>query len=154
MARVHAEATATISAPQQTVYDIIANYRDSHPLILPESNFSDLQVEEGGVGEGTIIRFAVHVGGNTTRYRMRVEEPQPGRVLVERDFDSDTRTTFTVDPSGSGKSNVKIETEWTASGGIKGLVERIAAPGMLRKVYEAELRKLEEVASTKAGLSG
>lgn len=146
MSHIHAEASATIDADPGLVYDILADYKEGHQLVLPEEYFSDLVVEEGGEGEGTVISFDIKVGGNTTSYKMRVEEPQPGRVLVERDLNSDTRTTFTVDPVGNKQSRVKIETDWTGSGGVKGLVERIAAPGMLRKVYEAELRKLEEVA--------
>src|SRR5687768_12172246 len=148
MSRVHAEATATINAEPELVYNIIADYKDGHPRILPEEYFSDLRVEEGGQGEGTVITFDMKVAGNMTSYRMRVEEPQPGRVLVERDLNSDTKTTFTVSPVGRGKSLVKIEIDWMGSGGLKVLIERVAAPGMLRKVYEAELRKLEDVATS------
>src|SRR5215211_352303 len=98
MARIHAEAAATISAEPEVVYNIIADYENRHPLILPEEYFSDLRVEEGGQGEGTVITFNMKVGGSRTSYKMRVEEPQPGRVLVERDLNSDTATTFTVTP--------------------------------------------------------
>ena len=145
MSRVHAEASAIIDAEPQVVYDILADYHEGHPHILPEEYFSDLKVEEGGQGEGTVISFTIKVAGNKTSYRMRIEEPQPGRVLVERDLNSDTSTTFTVSPSESEQSLVKIETDWTASPGIKGIIERLAAPRMLRKVYAAELQKLEEV---------
>jgi hypothetical protein len=42
---------------------------------------------------------------------MRVEEPQPGRVLTESDQLSWAVTTFTVIPEGPG-CRVRIETRW------------------------------------------
>jgi hypothetical protein len=149
MARMHAEASAVIKAKPDVVYSTIADYKDGHPRILPEKYFSDLRVEEGGVGAGTVISFSMKVGGSETKYRARIEEPEPGRVLVESSLNSDTTTTFTVAPAEGGKSLVKIATDWTGSSGIKGLIEKAAAPGMLRKVYEEELRKLEEVAASR-----
>ncbi|HYO48706.1 MAG TPA: SRPBCC family protein [Chloroflexia bacterium] len=149
MARMHAEASAVINAGPDVVYNIIADYENGHPRILPEKYFSNLQIEEGGVGAGTVISFSMKVGGSETTYRARIEEPEPGRVLVEKGLNSDTTTTFTVTPAEGGKSLVKIATDWTGSSGIKGLIERAAAPGMLRKVYEEELRKLEEVTASR-----
>ena len=152
MARIHAEASAQINASPEAVYKIISDYHAGHPRILPEKYFSNLRVEEGGTGAGTVITFTTTVGGTSSKFRMRVEEPEPGRVLVERDLEKDVVTTFTITPAESGKSLVKIETDYAASPGIRGLVERLASPGMLRKVYEAELHKLDEVvASGKQG---
>jgi len=145
MARVHAEASATIDASPEAIYKIISDYKEGHPRILPEKNFSDLRVEEGGVGAGTVISFTTKAAGTETKYRMKVEEPEPGRVLVERDLVGDVVTTFTVTPVEGGKSLVKIATDYTASGGLKGFVERLASPGVLRKIYEAELKQLAEV---------
>jgi hypothetical protein len=146
MAQAHAEASATVGASPEVVYGIISDYEHGHPRILPEANFRDLRVEEGGVGAGTVISFVARIGGGERTFRGRVEEPEPGRVLVERYFDSNTVTTFTVTPEGNGRSQVKITTDWTVAPGLRGQVEKMLAPGALRKVYEAELRKLNEVA--------
>jgi hypothetical protein len=149
MAKVQVEESATIDAAPGKVYGIIADYREGHPRILPGEYFSDLVVVAGGVGAGTVITFTQKAAGRETKYRMRVEEPEPGRVLVERDLKpgSDITTTFTVAPADGGKSRVTISTEWTASKGIRGLVERLGAPGILRTIYREELRKLQEVAT-------
>ena len=149
MARMHVEASAVIDASPDVVYNTIADYKEGHPRISPKKYFSDLRIDEGGVGAGTVISFSMKVGGSETTYRARIEEPEPGRVLVESGLNSDTTTTFTVTPAEGGKSLVKITTDWTGSSGIKGLIEKMAAPGMLRKVYEEELRKLEEVAASR-----
>ncbi len=154
MPRVHVEASATVDAKPEVVYGILSDYNNGHPRILPDENFSNLRVEQGGVGEGTVISFVSKVGGAARNFRMRIEEPEPGRILIERDLASDTVTTFTVSPVGDGHSLVKIATDWSASPGISGLVEKIVAPAMLRKVYEAELRKLEVVATSQVGREG
>jgi hypothetical protein len=132
-----------IDAPAELVYRIIADYRQHHPNILP-SAFSDFVVEQGGVGEGTVIRFAVTTGGRKQRFHQRIEEPEPGRVLQEVDVDGDVVTTFTVTPQGE-RSHVRMETTWTSSG-LRGLVERFLAPMLLKPVYDQELGKLQEYA--------
>src|SRR4029078_5751870 len=96
--------------------------------ILPEKNFSDLRVEEGGVGAGTVISFTTKAAGTETKYRMKVEEPEPGGVLVERDLVGDVVTTFTITPAEGGKSLVKIETDYTARGGLQGCVGEVSSP--------------------------
>ena len=74
--------SARIPAPSGRIYGIIADYRNGHPHILPPA-FSNLEVEQGGVGAGTIIRFNVRALGRTQLFRSVVTEPEPGRVLVE-----------------------------------------------------------------------
>jgi hypothetical protein len=145
MARIHAEASAVINAPPEEVYGIIADYRNGHPHILPEENFKDLKVVEGGRGEGTIITFRTITGRVDRAYRMVVSEPEPGRVLKESDTSSSVVTTFTVTPAdGGSRSRVQIITEWDSAGGLRGLAERTFAPRMLQPVYEKELKKLAE----------
>jgi Polyketide cyclase / dehydrase and lipid transport len=119
-------ATAHIDATPQRVYDIIADYRHGHPSILPDQ-FRNLTVEQGGVGDGTVIRFDVHVFGRTPHFRAIVTEPQPGRALVERNVEpAPSTTTFTVVPDGTaGDTRVTITTELsTEHTGILGVIER------------------------------
>ena len=90
-------ASANIPAPPQRAYSILANYRDEHPRILPPQ-FSNLAVEKGGIGAGTVIRFNMRVFGRKRSFRAAVTEPEPGRVLVETDLDTNRAvTTFIVD---------------------------------------------------------
>jgi hypothetical protein len=143
MSEISVSARGDIGAPADRVYRILSDYRQHHPHILPTA-FSGFTVEQGGVGEGTVIRFQVSLGGRTESYHQRVTEPEPGRVLREADVDGNRVTTFTVTPNGAG-CEVHIETAWS-SGGIRGLVERLAAPRLLRPLYADELSRLDRYA--------
>ena len=77
MPTVYASADGTVAAPPGRVYAILVDYRQHHPRILPPA-FSDLTVEQGGVGAGTIIRFRLKVGGHTRAYHQRVASRNPG----------------------------------------------------------------------------
>jgi hypothetical protein len=152
MPRLHAESSATINATAERVYAIIADYRNTHPLILPKENFRDLKVEQGGKGAGTIISFVLRSGGVERHYRMKVSEPKPG-VIVEQDLSSSLCTTFTVAPSDGGKaSHVTIATEWDQSKGIMGIVERLLYPSGMRTIYKKELAQLATVASESSSI--
>lgn len=123
----------------------VSAYCNHHPHIVPK-NFSDLQVEQGGYGAGTIITFRVKVGGLTRSMRQQITEPEPGRVLVEATIGRDEATTFTVTPRGTG-CTVQIATRFAASKGLEGLVERLMAPRLLRPLYYQELDTLSRYAA-------
>jgi hypothetical protein len=135
-------AEARVNAPAQRVYDMIADYRNGHPRIIPPKYFTSLDVEEGGVGDGTVIRFTMRVLGSERTARARVTEPQPGRVLVETELTTGLVTTFTVAPVGTGAADVKIETKMPQGSGIRGTVERWVAKAMLPRIYRDELALL------------
>jgi hypothetical protein len=145
--RIHAEGI--INASTQAVYDIIADYRTSHPEIVPRPYFQGIQVESGGVGAGTVIAVTMRVLGTTSVMRQRVSEPEPGRVLVESNLDGTLDTTFTVAPvSGSEdrQSKVSITTLMQAHAGVRGAVERWLVPRILQPAYQKELQLLQAVA--------
>jgi len=144
VAEISIEAEGYIAAPAARVYRILADYRQHHPRILPPA-FSGFTVEQGGVGEGTVIRFQVTTGGRTQALHQRVTEPEPGRILREADIDGEVATTFTVTPEGEG-CLVRIETAWPARG-VRGLIERLIAPRLLRPLYEDELARLDRYVS-------
>jgi uncharacterized protein YndB with AHSA1/START domain len=148
MGKVEASAERTIDAPAGQVYGHLADMHQ-HPSFLPPA-FSDFAVEEGGVGAGTVTRFAVTAGGRTRAYRMRVTEPDPGRVLVESDASSSLVTTFNVEPQG-GKSLVRISTSWDGASGIGGFFERTFAPRAMRRIYLDELDRLNAYARDQQG---
>ena len=145
----HYQITASrrVAAPAARVYDIIADYRNGHPNIVP-SNFRNLQVEQGGHGAGTVVTFDVRSFGSTRSFRHRVEEPEPGRVLVERDADGPTRTTFTVERGASDdEARVTITTDMQSRPGLFGAIERTMTKSYLRKLYLQELANLEAFAT-------
>jgi len=139
--------TARLKADPRRVYDAIANYHTTHPRIVPKQ-FSDLTVVKGGVGAGTEITFNVTVLGQKTKFRAVVSEPEPGRVLVERNLEgNDGITTFIVEPAGNNESNVTIRTEAKTRPGIAGRFEAWISARILPPMYREELRRLETVAS-------
>ena len=145
MSEVRIAQSALLDIPAATAYAIIADYRNGHPRILPPDVFVGLEVESGGRGAGTVIRFRMKIGGLARTVRAVIAEPEPGRVLTETDLDTGAVTSFTVDgaPDGS-RCHVAIATVWQATG-IAGLLARWLAPRMLRRVYADELALLYRV---------
>jgi hypothetical protein len=135
--------SARIDAAPQRIYDIIRDYNVGHPSILPKQ-FSNFRVEAGGVGAGTTIRFDVKVLGQTQHYKAVVSEPEPGRVLVERNVEpNDSVTTFFVAPENGGRAAiVRIETEMKQRPGIGGKIERFLIEKALPPMYAQELKNL------------
>lgn len=148
VAKVTVAAERAVGAPPATVYACLADM-EHHRQILPPA-FSGFEVEEGGVGTGTVVRYAVTAGGRTRQYRTAVTETEPGRLLTEADTASSLVTTFTVTPDGTG-SRVRIDTSWDGAGGVGGFFERLFAPRVLRGIYQDELGRLDEYAR---GLGG
>lgn len=142
--KIAASAERRVCAPADRVYGYIRDFNDHHPYFLPPE-FSNLVVEEGGIGAGTVHRFTLKLAGKARTTRVRVDEPVPGRVLTETEPTTGTVTTFTVEPNGERECRVRICTQYEARG-MRGLVERFAAPKMLEQLYEAELALLERYA--------
>jgi hypothetical protein len=150
MAKVQVGAERVVGAPAEQVYRYLADYREHHPKFLPPA-FSGFQLEQGGIGEGTVFRVRVTTSGRTRDFHMQVWEPQPGRTLTENDLDSSLITTFTVEPQGNG-SRVRIDTVWDGAGGVGGFFERLFAPMALRRLYADELERLDQYARAQAGV--
>jgi hypothetical protein len=139
-------AERAVGAPAEHVYRLIADFERHHPRFLPPA-FSEFRVEEGGVGAGTVHSFRMTAGGRARSFRMRVEEPEPGRVLTESDECSSMVTTWVVTPEGPG-CRVRVETRWQGAGGVGGFMERLFAPRVLRRLYDDELERLDRYART------
>lgn len=145
---IHVCAAGAVDASAETVYGYLADLREHHPRFLPPA-FSEFEVESGGVGQGTITRFKLTAGGRTREYRMRVTEPESGRVLTESDMNSSLVTTFTV-TSQDAASRVEICTTWKGAAGIRGFFERLFAPRVIRGIYADELERLNAYARQRA----
>ena len=155
MPRHQVSAEAVVDAPAGRAYAVIADYGDGHPHILPRPPFVSLDVEQGGTGAGTVIRFQMRVFGRVRTFRAAITEPEPGRVLVETDLDTGTVTTFAVVPVEDGrKSRVIITTDIGTRGGLLGRLERFLVTRLLRPVYEREIKQLGAVASQRAKHGG
>lgn len=149
MAQVTISASARVHAPPAIVYGVLADYHEGHPGILPRPPFGELAVESGGTGAGTIFRVTTRQGLGMITYRMAVTEPEPGRLLVETDQDSDLVSTFRVEPAEGGHSRVTITTRYTRRG-IQGFLERLLLPTLAGPIYRKEIANLERVAQQRA----
>lgn len=151
MAKITVEQQGSVGAPTELTYRLIAD-DEHHQRFLPDG-FSDFEVLEGGVGAGTLHRFKLTAGKRVREYVMRVDEPEPGRVITETDQSSSLVTSFTVTPEGDGCS-VLIKTEWDGAGGVGGFFERTFAPKVMRKMYADELERLDRYAREQAAAGG
>ena len=147
--RIHLlSATGVVPAPAERVYGLIADYRNGHPRIVPKQ-FSNLVVEQGGVGAGTVFRFQMRLLGITQSFRAAITEPDPGRVLVETDLDANGAvTTFRVEPEKEAQSRVTITTELPIHGGLIGAIERWVTNTLLLPLYSEEITILSSVAAS------
>ena len=148
-------ACSVVAAPPGAVYAAIADYRDSHPQIVPPKFFRNFVVERGGVGAGTIVRFEAVVFGRGHPMRSEITEPVPGRILAERDMDRGTYTTFTVESRDDGRASfVTISTTFPMRAGrlgrLLGGLERAFMQRLLVPMYHEELRRLEAYAKSAA----
>ena len=147
MSEVNATVSAMINGSAEKVYTVLADYVNHHPHILPPAYFTKLEVEEGGMGAGTVFRAGFKMMGQEQSMRMRVSEPEPGRVLAETDLETGLVTKFIVEPRGDDRSEVTFDTTMKPSPGIQGWVERLILPAYLRRVYRVELYQLNEYVS-------
>jgi hypothetical protein len=141
MGKVQVSAEGLVHAPAEVVYGYLADMREHHPKILPPA-FSGFEVESGGIGAGTIIRYALTAGGRTRQFRSEV-------VLTESDTNSSAVTTFTVTPAGEN-CTVRIASEWNGASGIGGFFERTFAPRVLRGIFADQLTRMDAYARERA----
>ena len=97
-----------------------------------------------------MITFETQACGRPQTIRHRVDEPEPRRVLVERDLDAPNVTTFTVDRGATdAEAHVTITTEMTSRSGLLGASQRAMAKAFLQRLYRQELEKLEALSRTR-----
>ena len=147
MAIIDFKASREMPVPAHIVYGVIADYHKGHPAILPKPPFIDLVVEQGGTGAGTVIRMRMKMLGKESVLRAAVNEPEPGRVLLEKALDQDLQTRFIVEPvvvqgSGDERSRTTFHTIINAPG-IAGLIQKWIVPRLLLPAYHQELANLE-----------
>ncbi|HEX2078924.1 MAG TPA: SRPBCC family protein [Longimicrobium sp.] len=150
MSTITISASALVHAAPEVAYGILADYRDGHPHILPRPPFGELTVESGGAGAGTVFRVQSREGFGMRTYHMTVSEPEPGRLLVESDLESDLVSTFRVEPVDGGRqSRVTITTTYTR-GGVRGWLESVLLPRLAGPIYQKEIANLDRFARERA----
>jgi hypothetical protein len=139
----HYETVALIDAPPADVYAVLADYHHGHPQIVPSSYLRQLEVEAGGQGEGTIIRYRKRLFGLERQGRATVHEPEPGRLLTERETTSSLVTTFAVTPVNNGKqTHVQIAARWEPAHTLRGKLEQALYPYGMHRMFVQELNLL------------
>ena len=151
MAKHSVSVSRLIHAPARIVYDLIADYRNGHPRILPKPYFRSLNVEQGGYGAGTIINFQMQIMGRIQSFRSMITEPESGHILVETEMNAGAVTTFRVEPQSDGQEAlVTITTTTEVPDGILSKMQGWLTTRLLRPIYEKELEQLATVASEQA----
>lgn len=137
------EQSAIIDAPPAALYGIITDYEVGHQAILPRPAFRSMEIIRGGRGAGTELRLTMKLYGQTYHYHQRVSEPEPGRIIEERDLDTDQVTYFILDPLDNGtRTRVTIASEFPLARGVAGWLMRRTQPGIVRRLYRQELGNL------------
>ena len=155
MTKHSVSASALISASARSIYDLIADYRNGHPRILPKPPFVSLEVEQGGYGAGTVINFQMKLMGRIQSFHSAITEPKPGSVIVETDLNTGAVTTFTVEPRSNGQEAfVTITTTTDIPNGIPGRIQGWLTTQLLRPIYVKELDQLAVVAKEQKTGSG
>jgi len=146
------EASRRIDAPAETAYAIIANYHEHHPKILPPQ-FGAFEVLEGGIGEGTVIRFSMTIKGRKNFGTMHVSEPEPGRLLVESNPESGLVTESSVAPLSGSTCEVTFKTYGRRIRQVHRFMGRFVEGSLarvyrsvLRPIYQDELQRLDQYA--------
>lgn len=142
MSHIHVKSEQVVDAPPEKVYATLKDYKHKRPHMLTP-NFLDYQVEQGGVGKGTVIDYRLKAGGRERPYRMHVDETVRDRLLTERDTNSSLINRWTLLPmKGGRKTQVSLTSEWEGGSGIGGFFERTFAPMGLRRIYASMLSML------------
>jgi hypothetical protein len=144
MGRASAQAERLIGAPPGAVYAVLADYTTRHPKIMPAPPFSNLEVESGGVGAGTVFHITLRMLGRRQQLHMRVAEPEPGHVLTETNLDTGVVTEFRVAPrDGGSRTLAGMSSESETQGGLRGLVDRLVTPLLMGRIFAKQLRQLD-----------
>jgi hypothetical protein len=149
MAQLRAEAQQTIQRAPDELYAIIADYTGRHRRIMPPA-YHDYAVERGGSGEGSVVRWVLHVGNHRRPYEMQVDQAPQTHALTERDRHSSFTTQWLLSAEGTA-THVRLVSTWEQrSHGFPALFERIFAPRSLARLHAETLRRLAAEAANPA----
>lgn len=142
--------SATINAPIEQVYAVIADYEVGHRAILPKPYFQSMEILNGGFGEGTELKIEMDIFGVKASYHQLVTEPVKGRQIVERDMNTNLASTFTLVPLDNGtQTQVTIVAEVALSDGFQAIMERLFNPLIIGHIFKKELQNLDDYVTHK-----
>ncbi|MBZ4504452.1 SRPBCC family protein [Mycobacterium avium subsp. hominissuis] len=140
-----------VTAPPERIFELLSDYENARPTLLPAPYYTDYRVLRGGHGPGTVASWILHF--TRTRFREIEAAVVDARhlTLVERDNNSTLTTSYTVAPLDEGepqRSLVTAQTSWHGAGGVMKYIERLLAPAMMRKIHAAFLANLKNHCET------
>lgn len=145
-----AQESKIIPASAELIYNIITDYHEGHPAILPTRYFTHLEIVEGGRGLGTVIDVEMSFFGAKAAYHLEITEARPYTLMVEEDKAQGVVTSFILDPLDENQTRVTIQTKMPSKAGLAGWVEKQMNSWVMRKVYREELDQLAEYAGEKS----
>lgn len=148
MSTYNVQVKQTIPASSTTIYKVLCDYEEGHRAILPEPYFTDMIVEKGGQGAGTIALVHMNVMGAKRSFRLETFEPEPGRILEEVDQGNGNLTRFIIEQVDDDHCLVTIASEFHIQPGFKGWLERLTNPPIIRHIYKKELQNLVSYVSS------
>jgi len=140
----HVETSRVIPASAEMIYAVLSDYEEGHRAILPKPYFTDMIVEKGGQGAGTVTLVHMNVMGSKRSFRLETSEPEPGRILEEVDRENGVTTRFILDPLQDNGCRVTIASDVQTSPGPRGFMERLVTPSITRRIYNQELANLAD----------
>lgn len=146
MTRIRARAERIIDAEPADVWAALTDYEGARRRMLPE-NYLDFHAERGESGEGeayATLTYRLRAGGRERGYRMQVEAPTPGAMLIERDQLSSFTTRWRLERVGPGAhTRVRLSSEWEShASGPAGFFERSFAPLGVARIHRETLVRL------------
>jgi hypothetical protein len=140
--RIAIDVERTVDTPMNVVWRVLRDYRGPRARMLGEP-FADYELQEGGVGAGTVIGYRLRVGRHERAFVLGVEEPTPGRQLRERDRHRALLVTWTLTPGGDGERTVVRVAAELRDVELERTLARARARRALRRAHVHLLQRLD-----------
>lgn len=146
---VEAVVRRDLPFPAATVYAIVADVRDHHFRVVPESvDRSTYRVLEGGYGAGTVVEYQTAISRIDHPLRYLVEEPEPGRVVVFRHEGGLVEKRYEVDAAGPAACTMTSRVRVARRAGFLGIIDRLLGRSFIQRMAEQKLDNIEQYAAT------
>lgn len=147
---MHVSCTVIVSAPPRRVFELLSDYEQARPTLLPAQYYTDYRLVQGGHGRGTVARWVLHF--TKTRFReIEVVVDTPQLSVVETDNNSTLLTRYTVEQTEGqepAQSRITAQTSWRGAENFMRYLERLLAPSMMRKIHAAFLANVKKRCET------
>jgi hypothetical protein len=142
MSEISVVVDRTVGAEPDVTFDALADYTSVRAKILPPE-ITDFQVLDGGIGDGTRFSYNLHATKKRIRHvEAQVSEPDAGQQILESDTKSSLKVIWDV-AAAEGGSRVTVKVTWDGASGVGGFFERLFAPAGIKRIYSAELDRLQ-----------